>query len=94
MRLPPAESPHEHDAPGIGVADKRAGEQLPRHGVAVLKRGGEAVLGAAPVVDGDDAALELQRRAHAGVAVEFHVAVGPAAAVQVQDGAAVILVHV
>ena len=74
---------HEHDVLGIGIGDDLAGEQGPGHGVAVLQRHGEATLGAAAVVNGDDPALQLQGRAHAGVAVEVHVAVGPAAAVHI-----------
>ena len=46
VRLPSGRVAHEHDALGIGVVDERAGEQLPRHGAAVLaKRGGKRCSG-------------------------------------------------
>ena len=90
-QVPPGAVAEEHDMVGVHVGQKLARMQLAGHLVAVLGRLGEAVLGCAAVVHRHHAPLQAQRHRAAGIGVEVHVAVHPAAAVEEQHGAAEVL---
>ena len=83
----------EHDMLWVDIVQEFTGEELARNFVAIHECSRELMLGRAAVIDRHHASIELERHLHACIGVEIDIAIGESSAMEEEDRALEVFVH-